>query len=58
MGVKRIVAISSIGIYETPLRSVLAPYKKLADTIEDSGLDYTILRPDWFTNADEVDYAT
>jgi uncharacterized protein YbjT (DUF2867 family) len=24
--------------------------------IENSGLDYTILRPDWFTTADEVDY--
>ncbi|HMU35063.1 MAG TPA: NAD(P)H-binding protein [Pyrinomonadaceae bacterium] len=56
-GVKRIVAISSIGIYETPLRPVLGPYRKLADIIEASGLDYTILRPDWFTNADEVDYA-
>jgi len=56
-GVQRIIAISSIGIYETPLRPVLHPYRKLADVIEASGLDYTILRPDWFTNADEVDYA-
>jgi uncharacterized protein YbjT (DUF2867 family) len=56
-GVKRIVAVSSIGIYETPLKSVLVPYRKLADVIEDSGLDYTILRPDWFTNANEVDFA-
>jgi len=55
-GVKRIIAISSIGIYETPLKPVLQPYRKLADVIEASGLDYTILRPDWFTNADEVDY--
>ncbi len=55
-GVKRIIAISSIGIYDTPLKSVLVPYRKLADIIETSGLDYTILRPDWFTNADEVDY--
>ncbi|HEV7621759.1 MAG TPA: NAD(P)H-binding protein [Flavisolibacter sp.] len=55
-GVKRIIAISSIGIYETPLKSVLQPYRKLADVIEASGLDYTILRPDWFTNANEVDY--
>jgi uncharacterized protein YbjT (DUF2867 family) len=54
--VKRIIAISSIGIYDTPLRSVLQPYLKLADVIEASGLDYTILRPDWFTNADEIDY--
>lgn len=55
-GVKRIIAISSIGIYETPLKSVLQPYRKLADIIEGSNLDYTILRPDWFTNANEVDY--
>ena len=54
--VKRIIAISSIGIYETPLRSVLILYRKLADVIEAPGLDYTILRPTWFTNADEVDY--
>jgi uncharacterized protein YbjT (DUF2867 family) len=56
-GVKRIIAISSIGIYDDPLRSVLEPYRKLADVIEASGLEYTILRPDWFTNADEVNYA-
>jgi len=55
-GVKRIIAISSIGIYETPLRQVLIPYRKLADIIEESGLDFTILRPTWFTDADEVDY--
>lgn len=56
-GVKRIIAISSIGIYQTPLKTVLIPYRKLADVIEASGLDYTILRPDWFTNANEIDYA-
>jgi uncharacterized protein YbjT (DUF2867 family) len=56
-GVKRIIAISSIGIYKTPLQSVLVPYRKLADVIESSGLEYTILRPDWFTNSNEVDYA-
>ena len=55
-GVNRIIAISSIGIYEHPLRSVLVPYRKLADLIEASGLNYTILRPDWFTNANEIDY--
>ena len=55
-GVKRIIAISSIDIYETPFRSVLQPYRKLADIIEASGLEYTILRPDWFTNGNEVDY--
>lgn len=55
-GVKRIVAISSIGIYKPPLRSVLIPYRKLADVIEASDLEYTILRPTWFTSANEVDY--
>ena len=55
-GVKRIIAISSIGIYKTPLQSILVPYRKLADVVESSGLEYTILRPDWFTNGNEVDY--
>jgi uncharacterized protein YbjT (DUF2867 family) len=56
-GVKRIIAISSIGIYDSPSVSALGPYRKLADVIESSGLDYTILRPDWFTNGNEIDYA-
>lgn len=56
-GVKRVIAISSIGIYETPMKSILLPYRNLADVIEASGLAYTILRPDWFTNSNEVDYA-
>ena len=56
-GIKRIIAISSIGIYETPLKPVLIPYRKLADVIENSGLEYTILRPDWFTNANEIIYS-
>ena len=56
-GVKRVIAISSIGIYVTPLKSILVQYRKLADVIEASGLDYTILRPDWFTGGNEVDYA-
>lgn len=55
--VKRVIAISSIGIYESPMKPILIPYRKLADVIEASGLDYTILRPEWFTNANEVDYA-
>jgi uncharacterized protein YbjT (DUF2867 family) len=56
-GVKRIIAVSSIGIYNEPLKPVLTPYRKVADVIEASGLEYTILRPDWFTNADEIDYS-
>lgn len=55
-GVKRIIFISSIGIYETPLKPVLKPYRKAADVIESSGLDYTLLRPTWFTNDNEVDF--
>ena len=56
-GVKRVIAISSIGIYETPLKPVLVPYRKLADLLESSNLDYTILRPDWFTFGNEISYA-
>jgi uncharacterized protein YbjT (DUF2867 family) len=55
-GVKRVIAISSIGIYDTPLKSVLVPYRKLADVFENSNLDYTILRPAWFTSTNEVDF--
>lgn len=55
-GVNRIIAISSIGIYEQPMKSILMPYRKLADNIEASGLIYTIIRPDWFTNGSEIDY--
>jgi uncharacterized protein YbjT (DUF2867 family) len=61
-GVRRLIFISSMGIYdEVPgqhYSSVLDPYRKAAAVIEASELDYTILRPAWFTNADEVDYET
>lgn len=56
--VKKLIFISSIGIYDVPLKSVLKLYRKAADVIEASDLDYTILRPTWFTNSDEVDYET
>jgi uncharacterized protein YbjT (DUF2867 family) len=61
-GPRRLIFISSMGIYdEVPgetYRSVLDPYRKAAEVIEASDLDYTILRPAWFTDADEVDYET
>jgi uncharacterized protein YbjT (DUF2867 family) len=57
-GVKILIFISSIGIYDVPLRSVLKPYRMAADVIEASDLEYTILRPTWFTSEDEVDYET
>lgn len=34
----------------------MKPYRTAADVIEASDLEYTILRPTWFTNTDEVDY--
>ncbi|GAB3586498.1 Rossmann-fold NAD(P)-binding domain-containing protein [Hymenobacter daeguensis] len=55
-GVKRVIFISSIGIYDTPLKPVLRPYRQAADAFETSALDYTVLRPAWFTTANEVDY--
>lgn len=59
-GVKRLIFISSMGIYgEVPnekYRSVLDPYRDSAAVIEASDLDYTILRPGWFTRDAAVDY--
>ncbi|SFI34445.1 NAD(P)H-binding [Collimonas sp. OK307] len=57
---KRLIFISSMGIYgEVPgekYRSVLDPYRDSAAIIEASSLDYTILRPGWFTNNPKVSY--
>jgi len=59
-GVRRLIFISSMGIYgEVPgerYRSVLDPYRDSAAVIEASDLDYTILRPGWFTHEAEVGY--
>ena len=59
-GVKRLIFISSMGIYgEVPderYRSVLDPYRDSAALIEQSHLDYTILRPGWFTQDEAIDY--
>ena len=59
-GVRRLIFISSMGIYgEVPgerYRSVLDPYRDSAAVIEASDVDYTILRPGWFTQDDEVSY--
>ena len=65
--VGRLIFITALGIYdEVPgtfgewnrrqIGPLLGPYRAAADTIEESGLDYTILRPAWLTNADEVSY--
>jgi uncharacterized protein YbjT (DUF2867 family) len=59
-GVRRLIFVSSMGIYgEVPgerYRSVLDPYRDSAAIIEASNLDYTILRPGWFTKDEEIDY--
>ena len=59
-GLKRLIFISSMGIYgEVPgevYRSVLDPYRDSAAVIEKSDLEYTILRPGWFTHDQAVDY--
>jgi len=59
-GLKRLIFISSMGIYgEVPgetYRSVLDPYRDSAAVIEASDLDYTILRPGWFTHDEAIHY--
>ena len=68
-GVRRLIFVLSLGIYdEVPGRfgawnndiigEDLKPFRRAADAIEASGLDYTILRPAWLSDADEVDYET
>ncbi|WP_410922077.1 SDR family oxidoreductase [Pseudomonas aeruginosa] len=67
--VKRLIFVLSLGIYdEIPgkfgqwnhevIGEPLKYYRRAADAIEASGLDFTILRPAWLTDEDEVDYET
>lgn len=67
--VKRLIWTSSLGIYdEVPgkfgelnnraLPDYLMTYRAAADVIEASDLAYTIIRPAWLTNDDEVNYTT
>lgn len=67
--IKRLIWTSSLGIYnEIPgefgrwnqqvLGSYYHHYRLAADVIEASDLNYTIIRPAWLTNLDEVDYET
>lgn len=59
VGLKRLVFITTMGIYrEIPswlghspnpyFNPILRPYRRAADVIEQSDLDYTILRPGWY----------
>ncbi|MEH0157290.1 SDR family oxidoreductase [Limibacter armeniacum] len=66
---KRLLFVSSLGIYnEVPgkfgewnnsmIGDALKTYRKAADIIEASALDYTIVRPAWLTNKDEISFET
>ncbi len=59
-GLRRLIFISSMGIYgEVPgqrYQSILDPYRDAAAAIEQSDLDYTILRPGWFTHVPGASY--
>ena len=61
-GLRRLIFISSMGIYdEIPGErhgSVLDPYINAARVLEASDLDYTILRPAWLSDRDEIAYGT
>lgn len=63
-GVKRLVWVGSYGVYdgEIPdselnrIRAYNPPHREAVRAIESSGLDYTIIRAQWFSSADEIDY--
>lgn len=68
-GVGKLIFCTTLGIYdEVPgkfgewnnreIGEYFPPYRKAADLIEASGLDYAVLRPAWLTDADELDYET
>lgn len=69
VGVKRLIFVLSLGIYdEVPglfgdwnhaiIGADLKPFRRAGDAIEASGLRYTIVRPAWLMDEDEVDYET
>ena len=68
-GVKRLIFVLSLGIYNEILGKFgewnnaiigedLKTFRRAADLIEASGLQYTILRPAWLMDDNEVDYET
>ena len=67
--VRRLIFIASLGIYheipgkfgewtESMIGKDLIPYRKAADVIEGSDLDYTIVRPSWLSDKNESVYET
>ena len=68
-GIKRLIFVLALGIYdEVPgkfgdwnrqaIGEDLKPFRRAGDAIEASGLDYTLIRPAWLTDEDEIDYET
>ncbi|MCH7392362.1 SDR family oxidoreductase [Acinetobacter dispersus] len=68
-GVQRIILINSLGIYDevkgkfgewnqNEIGKYLGPYRKAADLLEASDLDYSILRAAWLMDENEIDYET
>ncbi|MET8906078.1 SDR family oxidoreductase [Streptomyces sp. NPDC003236] len=67
-GVQRLIFVTALGIYDevpgefgrwntrTIGTSVLTTYRRAAEAVTASSLDYTILRPAWLSDADEVDF--
>lgn len=67
VGPDRLIFITTMGIYqeipawlgdspEPYTNGILRPYRRAADIIEASKLDYTIIRPGWLDNADDTNY--
>ncbi|MFJ9690554.1 SDR family oxidoreductase [Kitasatospora sp. NPDC101183] len=66
--VKRLIFVTALGIHQevpgefgrwnraTIGASTLDTYAAASDTVEASSLDYTVLRPAWLSDADEVSY--
>jgi uncharacterized protein YbjT (DUF2867 family) len=68
-GAKRLVFVTALGIYnEVPgkfgkwndsmIGEDLKPFRRAADAIEASDLEYTIVRPAWLQDEDEISYET
>ena len=66
-GPQKLIFITTMGIYqeipawlgESPepySNSILRPYRKAADIIEASDLNYTIIRPGWLDYSDDTNY--
>lgn len=68
-GVKRLIFVTCLGVYDEVagkfgvwnnrmIGSELIRYGQATRNVENSGLDYTVVRPSWLTDKDETDYET